>query len=154
MATTSKNKVAKIKKVTPKEIITWLDWNNSPVNLADMQKVIENAEEKEEEVYLQKSNYKRNTVDLCFSPTRLPHCCGIVELGDLTINKRITQSDFNDIMGAIHAIKGKTFIINTNGISNSVIWESLLVKCPYFTMVKSFVNSNSENTIKMWISNN
>jgi len=86
--------------------------------------------------------------------SELPHCCGIYEIGNLSIDRVFPQKAFNELMNGFCA-EGFTLCVNTvtTSISDRT-WASLLEKCPSFTEVKSFVNPNSKNTIRMWISNN
>ena len=86
--------------------------------------------------------------------SELPHCCGVYEIGDLGINPTFPQEAFNELMNGF-LTKGYTLCVNTVSVSASnKTWASLLASCPLFTEVKSFVNPNSKNTIRMWISNN
>jgi hypothetical protein len=85
----------------------------------------------------------------------LPHCCGIREVGDLSISKDFPQKLFNEFMKAFTSYyKGTTFIINTNNKNDSIIFERLLAKCPYFVDIKRFINKTSGNIITLWVSNN
>ncbi len=85
----------------------------------------------------------------------LPYCCGIIELGELSADKGAPSKELAEILDTIVInTKGKSFIVNTNGIGVSLVFEAALAKCKYFTLVKSFKNNGNGNIIKVWLSNN
>jgi hypothetical protein len=101
-----------------------------------------------------------NDLKIEFCINRLPYCCGILELGSLN-HKRITPNaelvaikEVSSFLDKFVEYKGLTFMINTNGKAPCILFEKALAKCKNWVLVKEFVNSNSNNTIKMWISNN
>jgi hypothetical protein len=87
-----------------------------------------------------------------------PYCCAVLELGDITVSHTFPQVAFNKLMKVAtkkwQDHKGATvnygIMINTNGKDTHL--EELLSKCPHFKLVKTFINPNSGNTIKMWVS--
>lgn len=92
---------------------------------------------------------------LWFAQEELPYCCGIIEFGDLQTRGNIPQKNFNELMALkLHSLSGVTVMINTINSEGLKHFEDLLTKCPYFVLVKEFINPNSKNTIKMWVSNN
>lgn len=85
----------------------------------------------------------------------LPYCCGVLELGNLYTDKTCTTKELTEYLDAlVNEAKGKTLIINTNGEVHSKRFDDALIKCKYFVQVKTFKNSSSNNTIKIWMSNN
>lgn len=93
--------------------------------------------------------------DIAFEMSELPFCCGVLEIGELTISKTFPLIAFKQIMSEIiTAINNKTVIINTNGKNDCIFWENHLDNCDeLFTLVKTFKNT-SGNIIKIWMSNN
>lgn len=90
-----------------------------------------------------------------FTISGMPHCCGISEFGNLTASLDLNVNKSADVIDClIESSKGHTVIVNTNGDSQSRRWDSILTKSKYFKVVKKFVNSNSRNTITVWMSNN
>lgn len=81
-----------------------------------------------------------------------PYCCGIREIGELRNINFISQKAFNYLVKGL-LLSNYTFIINTNGEKASLSWDEKLEKCKMFTCVKEFINPNSKNPIKIWISN-
>jgi len=83
---------------------------------------------------------------------QLPHCCGIFELGSIGFEP------FKDDIKFFNALaickKGKTLMINTINTGQSNKLAVILAKCSNWTLVKTFTNSGSGNTIKIWMSNN
>lgn len=98
---------------------------------------------------------KNKYTDFKFNISETVYCCGISEIGELSIEggNPLCIPGLIKILDAI-ITPGHTYILSTNGKNDSLIFEKALEKCKYWTMVKSFVNKNSRNTIKMWISNN
>lgn len=82
-------------------------------------------------------------------------CCGIYELGSLIISPSFPNNELTKILDSIsNSIRGRTLLLNTNGREASIAFEKALSNCKEWTLVKAFKNSNSGNTIKMWVSNN
>lgn len=94
-----------------------------------------------------------NNKFLQFEVFRMPACCGITELGSLGAHKDINTKDAANFIDAL-VTKGHTIIVNTNGVVDSLRWDSILTKCKYFEIVKRFQNLNSKNMINVWMSNN
>ena len=173
MAVVKKVKIKKTKEVV-EELPVKLNWRVDPVFSIDgssTHRTLDSAineftEDLNTSFSLSTQEYSEDIVpyfELEFTFERLPFCCGITEIGNLNIsnsstkNKRIFVNEiiqeFFDRLGK--KLKGHTFIINTNGKDFCTDLELILSKCKdSWTMVKEFVNSNSKNTIKMWISNN
>jgi hypothetical protein len=87
--------------------------------------------------------------------SELPYCCGVLELGELYVDKLIDIKEFTEYLDLLVAFKkGKTLLINTNGRENSATFEIALKKCKNWTAVKSFRNNVNGNLITMWVSNN
>ncbi len=99
-------------------------------------------------------------VGITFQLETLPHCCGIHEIGDLStdINNNNKSKALKGLVEVLDTTAseytGNTLILNTNGKANSLIFDEALAKCKYWTLVKTFKNKNSGNTIKMWVTNN
>jgi hypothetical protein len=84
----------------------------------------------------------------------LLNCCGVIELGNLKATN-VDNVHINHILNNILSVSGgRTVIINTNGKQDNVLYEKALAVNKNFTLVKTFVNPSSKNTIKMWVSNN
>ena len=82
----------------------------------------------------------------------VPHCCGIFELGNIAFH---TFKDEVKFFNALAICKtGKTLMINTINTGQSARLAEVLVKCTNWTCVKTFKNSSSNSTIKIWMSNN
>jgi hypothetical protein len=93
--------------------------------------------------------------NLCFMVEQLPYCCGICEIGELGANKDIHIPDLTKFLDLIiNQEKGITYMINTNGKADSIIFEKALAKCKNWICVKSFKNASSNNIISMWVSKN
>jgi hypothetical protein len=83
------------------------------------------------------------------------YCCGIPELGDLRCNTGFTDlSKVLDRIASSKNIKGKTVMMNLNGVADCKVLSAALNKCVNWTKVKTFKNANSKNTIEIWLSNN
>ena len=83
---------------------------------------------------------------------QLPNCCGIFELGSICFT---TFKDEIKFFNALAVCKtGKTLMINTINTGESARLAEVLAKCSNWTLVKTFKNSGSGNTIKIWMSNN
>lgn len=96
---------------------------------------------------------KERSFNSDFSLEPLPMCCGISEVGNLSVSDNHPKlTEILDVLVASN--KGKTLILNTNGDRVSLIYDKALTKCKYWTLVKSFKNSGTGNTIKVWMSNN
>lgn len=95
--------------------------------------------------------------DVYFRIEDTEFCCGLLELGEIHCSKGIPIKELASVLDrAVECVSENknTLIINTNGKDASIIFEKALAKCKYWTLVKTFKNGNSGNTIKMWISNN
>jgi len=126
-----------------KDII--VDDEDCPIVLEEMHEKAEN-----QEVYY--IDLQGNSRVINFAIERLPHCCGLKEIGDLDDIDFISQKAFNILMKGL-LISNYTFIVNTNGEKTSQTWDEKLTKSKMFTLVKEFVNPSSKNPIKVWISN-
>lgn len=141
-----------LKKSTNKKTLFYEDLNSDDGNYDTLKKLIATID-------LINDNYHsyllENKTQINFSISVLPHCCGISEFGDISVN---TKSDIQMLTKfldeIVNSVKGHTFIINTNGIDDSARYEKALANCKNWTLVKTFKNANSGNTIKMWISTN
>lgn len=83
---------------------------------------------------------------------QLPNCCGIYELGSIDFNGFKDEIKFFNTLAICKT--GKTLMINTINVGQSAILAKVLAKCSNWTLVKTFKNSGSGNTIKIWMSNN
>ena len=93
---------------------------------------------------------RKNAFYACIN--QLPHCCGIYELGEIDFS---TFKDEIKFFNALAVCKtGKTLMINTINTGESARLAEVLAKCSNWTLVKTFKNSGSGNTIKIWMSNN
>lgn len=99
-------------------------------------------------------NFRGAKYDISFDVCDLPFCCGVLEFGNLIISRNFPQKAFNHLIETICRSTKRTFIINTNGLDNSKMFEEKLKKCGWFTAVKSFKNPSSHNRVIIWISNN
>lgn len=108
---------------------------------------------------------KFNNKILEFELSQNIFCCGLIELGGLKLyninQNRISNLDstseklFLDIMNEIVNLKeGNTLMLTTNGTGYSLHFEKVLSKSNSWTDVKKFKNSNSNNNVTIWISNN
>lgn len=104
------------------------------------------------------SEYSVKLGNLKFSYTtqQLPHCCGIIELGNLNLipngDKTTELTKYLDLLVA--SKPGKTLMINTINFGSCIALEVALAKCKNWVAVKKFVNKSSKNTITIWLSNN
>lgn len=90
-----------------------------------------------------------------FYVEQLPCCCGILEIGELKAAGDVNIPDVTKFLDLIvNQQKGITYMINTNGKGDSIIFEKALAKCKNWICVKSFKNANSNNIISMWVSKN
>ena len=163
--------MAKINKITVKKVIVKQTYpkysiNNSTYN-SDLEKeirinLIEDLFSEEDDGNLQ-PRYDIKFINksgqdpklLSFTFNRLPHCCGIFEIGDLSIGSLFPTTELTKILDTIvNNITNRTLILSTNGVSTSIWFEKALSECKEWTLVKQFKNSNSGNTVKLWVSNN
>jgi len=84
----------------------------------------------------------------------LPFCCGIMEIGQLSLRKEFPKNILKGVLDAFVFNQKFTFVINTNGKDSSIQVEAALKECKNWTLVKTFESPNTKNTIKMWVSNN
>lgn len=92
---------------------------------------------------------------LNFGENGMPFCCGMDELGDLTVEEGIDivkAAKFIDEL--VSRIPGRTTIVNTIQVGGPKRFADVLEKTKSFVLVKTFKNKNGGNTIKTWISNN
>jgi len=98
---------------------------------------------------------KFNNQILYGSVERVPYCCGILEIGDIKVDKNFNIPELTKFLDLItNQEKGITLMINTNGKADCIIFEKALAKCKNWICVKSFKNANSNNIISMWVSKN
>ncbi len=89
-----------------------------------------------------------------FDVAMLPNCCGVLEIGHLNVANTFPVEELTNLLDlSVQEAGGRTLIMNTNGKSDSIIFEMAIVKCKYWSLVKTFKNTTG-NTIKMWVSNN
>jgi hypothetical protein len=95
------------------------------------------------------------TGSVAFNLNSLPYCCGIFEIGDLSVTKETKTEELTKFLDLyVNNHNGTTLMINTNGRNSSIDYEKALAKCKNWILVKQFKSSNSKNTISMWISRN
>lgn len=100
-------------------------------------------------------SFKFNNKSIQFNVEQLPYCCGILELGELSAAGDVNIPDLIKFLDLIvNQQKGITYMINTNGKGDSIIFEKALAKCKNWICVKQFKNANSNNIISMWVSKN
>ncbi len=96
-----------------------------------------------------------NGLNVGFDIKTTTYCCGLLELGELSCDLQIAPIELTKLLDyCVQRVNGKTLMINTNGVGYSKVFEQALAKCKYFKLVKTFINDNSGNTVKIWISNN
>lgn len=118
---------------------------NLAINQLDIYKDVNN------DIIVRTSTFAKS---ISFSVNILPFCCGILEIGEIRCDEGIDSKILISILdGIVTKVKGKTLIINTNGLPDSLEFEKVLPKCKNWVLVKTFKN-DGENTIKMWVSNN
>ena len=110
------------------------------------------------------SSFDCNILDqyVTFTFQQNSFCCGLLEIGNLEISGSSTGKSsaaflkaFSDLMNELVNIKeGNSLMLTTNGKNSSVYFEKVLAKSESWTAIKSFKNSNSGNTVTIWISNN
>lgn len=88
-----------------------------------------------------------------FSTTVLAHCCGIVEMGDIRIDKGMPKDELDKVFNILLE-DGKTLVINTIPDTARLPLIEYLKTSKYFTAVKTFKNPRTKNDITIWISNN
>ncbi len=138
------------KTLTTRTLCDFLDLNTD--DFCNVTEMIEYLIQKETSLNIYYKN-SQNKYNINFDFIPLEYCYGIYEFGNLSSTK-IPQNAFNMIMRAFLSLKGITFMVNTNGIKQSLDWERLLTASKMFTPVKKFCNMNSGNPVTIWISNN
>lgn len=93
-----------------------------------------------------------NQLPHCCGIYELPNCCGIYELGGISFNTFKDEIKFFNALAICRT--GKTLMINTINTGQTATLAAVLAKCSNWTLVKTFVNIGSRNTIKIWMSNN
>ncbi len=95
-------------------------------------------------------------VSLHFSEQENQFCCGIRDLGELSISSNFPIPTATKILDSFikNSHKGYTFTMSTNGIGQNKTFELALAKCEYWTKIKTFKNANSGNMVTLWVSNN
>lgn len=91
----------------------------------------------------------RKTHYLSMEVAQLPHCCGVLEIGELgnLLPDKAMNNFFNHLFKLEYG-----FIINTT--EHHRTWETYLKNSNKFKKLKSFKNANSGNMVTMWIGNN
>lgn len=93
---------------------------------------------------------------LSFTSAQLPFCCGIIEIGDIDVDKGLLAKRLDNVFKAffeaVKLIHGKAIIINLNMADSSCRTFDLYIKeNKSFKEVISFINSSTSNTIKTYI---
>ena len=132
-----------IKQIVLKDVI--VDDTNNPIALDNML----SCAESQEICYVDSEGKSK---PIYFEIDDLPYCCGLYEIGNLNNINFVSQKAFNVLMKGL-LTSNITFIVNTNNETASKTWEEKLVKSKMFTCVKQFTNPNSNNPIKVWVSN-
>jgi len=150
--TVKRGNVVTLVKTTTKKIETVksdkYNLNGEDGNIDDMIELLNDYVDSDEMLNL---DLNRSTVFDC-EINKLPNCCGIFELGSISFN---TFKDEIKFFNALAICKtGKTLMINTINTGPSARLAEVLAKCVNWTLVKTFKNSGSGNTIKIWMSNN
>lgn len=94
-------------------------------------------------------------------------CCGVLEFGNLQAWPGLIKGDKAGFLKAAGSFlrkavlaetvtkdKCRTIMVTTNGTGPSVLWEEALAESKAFVCVKEFVNMNSRNKLKIWLSSN
>lgn len=99
-----------------------------------------------------------------FEINEFTHCCGAIILGTFDWPQKLTpvywttvEEDIVEIMNTIPQLtanKGRTLTCTTATKTSSEYLGEALEKCDFWTPVKSWVNTNSKNTVTLWVSNN
>jgi hypothetical protein len=113
---------------------------------------------------------KREVGSFNFEIQRMPHSCSILDIGDFGFVKPNTTSSvkeemvedlvnltLNKLLEEITEVSGKKGLCRTvmfTLIETQRELRRIVNKNPNFTLVKSFVNSNSKNTNYLYVSNN
>ena len=108
------------------------------------------------------------------SVSQLPHCCGIDEIGDITVYERDTdyikdnKEEFEQVLDTVLSqllrrsktysrgdyIRKTIFVCNLIPENEGcILMREAFIRTGYFTLVKSFINSNSGNLVELWVSN-
>lgn len=129
--------------------------------------IVDNGNYENYSISYQKSKLSRISQLFACRLEILPHCCGIIELGNLEEYKPSKgesiefYKQFDIFFKNLFAIstsnkKSKscvnTLMINTTDSTPNLV--KFLENSDYFTCVKEFYNANTGNLIKMWVSNN
>lgn len=106
---------------------------------------------------------------------RLPHCCGMLEMGNIFLeegmfselpDKQIAAltTYIDDYFGWLlrksnsgrKITRKHLFVANLipDVDKGSLLVRESFIRTGYFSLVKSFINSNSYNLVEVWISNN
>lgn len=145
------NVVTPVKTTTKKvEIVKSdrYDLNDEQGNIDDMIELLDDYMDDGETLDLELN--RKDAFYACIN--QLPNCCGIFELGSICFT---TFKDEIKFFNALAICKtGKTLMINTINTGESARLAEVLAKCSNWTLVKTFRNSGSGNTIKIWMSNN
>lgn len=155
MAVVNKVKTVKVKGID--EIFFKYYSNNSDIESNDLSDLIirEISEEGVDSFSITINNKNKAYNNLMIATEALPFCCGIREIGELNISKTTDVKDVKTLFDTLVTLtKGNTYIVNTNGNASSKLVDAALATSSLWTLVKTFKNSNSGSTIKMWISNN
>ena len=158
MATVKKITKNKILPSIKKELSQYIDFYDGDKEFISLEQLaLNNKQDNDDSDTMHKIGI--NDVIFRYSLQNLPFCCGIIELGSISIlNESGKVINFNELSKYIDLIiqdmPGKTLIINTNGTGYSAILEKALIKCKNLVSIKKFKNSSSKNTITIWLSNN
>ncbi len=95
-----------------------------------------------------------------FVVQRLPHCCTVREIGNITFGGNTTSFEAEPLRKILDSLlknspEGYTFITNlSTGKASNRVLHAALERSSNWTAVKSFESGNSGNQLTIWMSNN
>lgn len=145
----------KLKENNNKFIPYWYDEREEKI-ISNLDEFFEEkiGEDDENDIFELKYFYQKNNwFNIDFSTEDTPFCCAVLEIGQIDFSKTTSTEVLDQLFNSILTSQnGRTMLINT--IKDLKHLEEYLSKSELFTLVKTFKNPNTGNTIKMWVSNN
>lgn len=161
-------KVKKIQKVKKKEVLNEkkfpryrIDNTYEGENISDIlfNNDIHSLTYNDEDYTIEKifSVNDHDKIKIQYASSTTEFTCGFVELGDLNINN-IDEKYYKDAAKILDEIvihsENYTLFMNTNGEDDCIIFEKILPLTKHWKLVKEYINPSSENTLKLWVTNN
>lgn len=154
-----KNKQVK-SKVIQYPIYEGKDGNYDTISTTDLNSIIQTSkdiiEDNGDTRFDIKIKLSENKIaNINFNLVEHEFCCGVIDIGNLNSTGNTPIKELTKILDNFASNnKGKTYTAYTSTSESNKRYALAFAGCAYWTLVKTWKNSNTGNEIKMWVSNN